>query len=324
MFRVKKNGLFFLFIMAGVFLLAQTGVAKEFPDHPITLVSPTGPGMQDTMARIVSKAAEKELGVPIVVESKPGAAGTIGVNYVLKSKSDGYTLGSLVTSAYFIIPHMRKVPYNPFTDSIDITTIYKYNFGLAVRADAPWNSIGELLTYVKNNPGKFTYSTAGVGRPQHICMEQIALKRGLKWTHIPFNSGGESVTACLGGHADGTSQGSADLIPYIKAGKLKLLVTLDDRRWPGYPNVPNILEIEKDISAMSYGSIFVPKGVPENIVKKLEEAFTKAKKDPSYVESAAKFQVEIGTLSGKEYSNLWRSRYEEMGKIIQHLGLKEQ
>src|SRR4030043_386334 len=71
-----------------------------------------------------------------------------------------------------------------------------------------------------------SYSTAGVGRPQHICMEQIALKRGLKWTHIPFNSGGESVTACLGGHADGTSQGSADLIPYTNAGKLKLLVTL--------------------------------------------------------------------------------------------------
>ena len=323
MFRTKKNGLFLLFIVFGVFLVAQTGMAKEFPDHPITLVSPTGPGMQDTMARIVCKAAEKELGVPVVVESKPGAAGTIGVNYVLKSKPDGYTLGSLVTSAYFIIPHMRKVPYNPFTDSIDITTIYKYNFGLAVRSDAPWNSMGELLTYAKNNPGKFTYSTAGVGRPQHICMEQIALKRGLKWTHIPFNSGGESVTACLGGHADGTAQGSADLIPYIKAGKLKLLVTLDDRRWPGFPNVPNIMEIEKDICALSYGSIFAPKGVPESVVKKLEEAFNKAKKDPAYIESAGKFQVEIGLLNGKEYSNLWRSKYEEMGKIIQHLGIKE-
>ena len=323
MIPAKKNGRLFLFIIFGLFLFAPMGMAKEFPDRPITLVSPTGPGMQDTMARIVSKAAEKELGVPIVVESKPGAAGTIGVNYVLKAKPDGYTLGSLVTSAYYIIPHMRKVPYNPFTDSIDITTIYKYNFGLAVRSDAPWNSMGELFTYVKNNPGKFTYSTAGVGRPQHICMEQIALKRGLKWTHIPFNSGGESVTACLGGHADGTAQGSADLIPYIKAGKLKLLVTLDDRRWPGFPNVPNIMEIEKDICALSYGSIFVPKGVPESVVKKLEEAFNKAKKDPAYVESAGKFQVEIGLLNGKEYSNLWRSKYEEMGKIIQHLGIKE-
>ena len=139
---------------------------------------------------------------------------------------------------------------------------------------------------------------------------------GLTWFLLGF-------VYCLGGHADGTAQGSADLIPYIKAGKLRLLVTLDDRRWPGYPNVPNIMELEKDISAMSYGSIFVPKGVPENIVRRLEEAFTKAKKDPAYVESADKFQVEIRTLSGKEYSNLWRSRYEEMGKIVQHLGLKE-
>ncbi len=108
MFPDEGKWAVFLFIIFGVFFVAQTGMAKEFPDHPITLVSPTGPGMQDTMARIVCKAAEKELGVPIVVESKPGAAGTIGVNYVLKSKPDGYTLGSLSPVLILLFPICGK------------------------------------------------------------------------------------------------------------------------------------------------------------------------------------------------------------------------
>ncbi|TRZ47101.1 tripartite tricarboxylate transporter substrate binding protein [bacterium] len=309
-------------ILLTVFSSENIYCQEVFPNRPITLISPTGPGMQDTMARILAKVAEKELGQPIIVESKPGAAGTIGVNYVLKAKRDGYTIGSIVTSAYNIIPHMRKVPYNPFYDSIDITTIYKYNFGLAVRTDAPWNSYEELITYARNNPGKVTYSTAGVGRPQHICMEQIAMKEKIKLVHVPFNSGGESVTACLGGHTDVTSQGSADLIPHIKAGKLKLLLTLDDKRWSALPDVPNILE-KYDFCAMSYGSIFAPRGVPEPVISKLEAAIEKAKKDSSYIEMLAKSQVDVATLTGKQYSELWRAKYDEMGKVIQTLGIKE-
>ena len=323
---IAKNNLlkiFVLVIFITAFLITNVISQEPYPNRPLTVAVTVGPGMQDTVTRAICNIAEREIGQPILVENKPGAAGTLGLNYVLNSKPDGYTLAAPATSAYIIIPHMRKVPYNPLKDPVDITTIFKYNFALAVRADAPWSTYGDLIAYAKNNPGKFKYSTAGIGRPQHIAMEWIAMKEGIKWTHIPFNSGGESVTACLGGHTDATAQGSADLIPYIKAGKLRLLLILEDTRWPAMPDVPSMRDKGYDFFAMAYVSITAPKGVSESIIKRLEDVFNRAKREPSFIEMLKKFQVDVGTLGGKEYSDLWRSKYDEMGKVIKALGLQQ-
>lgn len=304
-------------------LLAREGLAQEaYPNRPITVIDPWGPGMSNTIARLVCKGAEKELGQPIIIESKPGAGGSIAMNYILKSKPDGYTLGTPMTSAYIIHPHLRQVQYNPF-DSVDITTIFKYPIGLAVRIDAPWKSFEEVIAYARKNPGKFTYSTAGVGVVQHIAMEQMAMQEKIIWTQIPFKSGGEAVAACLGGHSDAVVQGPMDELPHVKAGKLKLLLTLDDNRWPDYPDVPNILEKGFNFYSMSYMCLNAPKGVPESIIKKLEAAFNRAKKDPVFLKKLEEFHVPVSHLNGKEYSDLWRSKYEEMGKVIKGLGLQE-
>ncbi len=312
--------LFIPFIMC---LVVKDGLsAEQYPTKPVTVVVTWGPGMSDTISRSICKAAEKYLGQPIIVVNKPGAAGTIGMNYIAKAKPDGYTLGVPVSSAYVIHPHRRKVAYNAFTDIIDIATIFKYNFALAVRADAPWNTFEEVVEYARKNPYRFTYGGAGVGVPQHITMEQIAMKEGVKFTYVPFQTGPKATAACLGGHTSAVAQGSVNLLPHLEAGKLKLLLTLDDRRWPAFPNVPNILE-KYDFCGFSYMSLVAPKGVSESIIKKLQDVFSKAKKDPSFIAVLKKYQVEPGDLSGEEYSKLWRSRYDEMGKIIKALGLQQ-
>lgn len=318
-FSLASSMVVFLFTA----LLMGNGLSQEtFPNRPITLVVQSGAGMSDTLTRIIAKPAEKELGQPIVIENKPGPQ-PIGMNYVLKSKPDGYTLGACVSSVFVIASHIRKVPYDILTDSIDITTFYKYNLSLAVRGDAPWNTLEDVIAYAKNNPGKFTYATGGVGVPQHICLERIAMKRAIKWTAVPFKSPAESVVACLGGHTDATTQSSVDILPHLKAGKLKLLVVLTDTRWPAYPNVPTVLESGFDFSAFSYGSINAPKGVPEPIIKRLEDAFNKSKKDPIFLEALQKFGVQESPMSGKEYTVFWKSQYEEMGKMVRALGLQE-
>ena len=295
-----------------------------YPDRPITVINTWGAGMSDTVARIICRIAEKDLGQPVIVENKPGAGGAIGANYALKAKPDGYTLGVPMTSAYIILPHIRNLQYNPLTDAVDITTIFKYNFGLAVKADAPWKSFEEVIDYARKNPGKFTYATAGVGVTQHITMEQMAMKLGIKWTQVPFKSGSEAVVACLGGNTDAVVQGSVDELPHVGVGKLRILLTLEDKRWPDLPNVPTIMEKGFNFFAMSYMVLNAPKGIAEPIVKKLEAAFNKAKKDPSFIESLKKFHVDVGDLNGEEYSKLWRSKYEEMGKVIKALGLQQQ
>ena len=294
-----------------------------YPDRPITVINTWGAGMSDTVARIICRIAEKDLGQPVIVENKPGAGGAIGANYALKAKPDGYTLGVPMSSAYIVLPHIRNLQYNPLTDAVDITTIFKYNFGLAVKADAPWKSFEEVIDYARKNPGKFTYATAGVGVTQHITMEQMAMKLGIKWTQVPFKSGSEAVVACLGGNTDAVVQGSVDELPHVGVGKLRILLTLEDKRWPDLPNVPTIMEKGFNFFAMSYMGLAAPKGTPEPIVRKLGEVFNKAKKDPSFIESLKKFHVDVGDLNGEEYSKLWRSKYEEMGKVIKALGLSE-
>ena len=302
--------------------LVSNAISEEtYPNRPITMVVWSSAGMADTLTRAISELAGAELGQPVVIETKTGAAGAIGINYVLKSKPDGYTLGMAVTSNYVVSPHMRNLKYNVLEDVTDIITICKYNFGLAVKPDAPWKTYEEVIEYARKNPGKFSYACAGVGTTQHIAMERIAKKEGIKWTQVPFKSGGEAVLAGIGGHTDAVVQGSVDLLPQFKAGKLKMLLSLDGDRWPAASDAPTITEKGYDFFAMSYISYMAPKGLPEPIMQKLHDAFKKALFDPSFVKLLAKYNVKPAYMSGKEYTKLWKSHYDAMGEVVKGLGL---
>jgi tripartite-type tricarboxylate transporter receptor subunit TctC len=296
---------------------------ESYPNKPVTMVLPVSSGMADTLMRVISKAAEKDLGQPIIIENKTGGGGSIGVNSVVKSKPDGYTVGMAVTGYFVSQPQMLDLPYNVFTDITDILAIAKYNFALCVKADAPWNTFEDVLAYAKKNPGKFSYGNYGTGMSTQISMERIAMKEGVKWTQIPFKSGGEAVVGVLGGHADAAVQGSVDVLPHLKSGKLKMLLVMDNKRWPDYPNIPTILEKGYDFYAVSFISVYGPKGMPEPIRQKLEDVFRKAMDDPSFVKVVQQFRVDPTFMSGKDYSALWRSYYEGTGQVLKALGLIE-
>lgn len=319
--RISLAGIFFI----SAFVAEKAFSAEPYPTRPVTIICGWGAGgMMDLSVRALGKAAEKELGQPVIVENKAGAAGVIAKTYVSKSKPDGYTLGVSVTSTYTIQPQMRKTSYDPLTDFTDIMAYARYAIGFAVRADAPWNTFEEVIAYARKNPGKFTYAHGGVGSMQHICMEQIALKEGMKWTQVPFKSGPEAVTAALGGHTDGVAQGPADIVPHMKAGKLKMLLALNEKRWPEVPNIPTVFERGYDFGVISYLFIYGPKAIPEPIRQKIETTLKNAMKDRSFTETLKQFQVEEAYLSGKEYTAKWKSQYDEMGKALKALGLVEQ
>lgn len=310
-----------VFLYPAVFC-SEVSSAVAYPTRPITIIMWSAVGMADTLTRVLAQNMEKELGQPIIIEGKSGAAGAVAMSYILRSEPDGYTIGMAVTSNYIVNPHIRKVSYDMLAGVTDIAAICKYNFALVVRADAPWNTFEDLLAYARKNPGKFTYSTSGVGVTQHIAMERIAMKEGIKWTLVPFKSSPEAVLACLGGNTDATVHGSVDVLPHLKAGKLKMLLSLDGSRWPDYPNVPDMSE-KYNFSAMSYISYIGPKGIPEEIRQKLEDAFKKAMQDPAFLKIIDQYKVEAKFIRGKDYTPMWRSQYDEMGKILKTLGLVE-
>lgn len=324
MFR-KANGVLVLFLIVVSLVMCsflKNGLSQEsYPTKPITVVIRSGAGgMADTMTRLICKVAEKELSQPIICENRTGAGGVVGMSYVLKSKPDGYILGASTTAPYINNPHMEKVPYNALTDVTDILVYFKYTHALCVKTDAPWNTFEDVLDYARKNPGKFTYGAAGVGVTQHIVMERIAMKEGIKWSLVPFKSGAEPVLACLGGHINAVAQGPADVVPHIEAGKLKLLLALNDNRWEIAPKVPTVQE-KYGFYGLSLQSIYGPKGISEPVKEKLHNAFKKAMNDPSYVEASKSLNVVIFYMSGKDYEKLWKSQYDEMGKIIRDLGL---
>lgn len=323
MFSRDKSRWVLVLLGLGIFLVSSSlSTAQEpFPTKPITVVIRSGAGgMADTMTRLLCKGAEKELGQPIICENRTGAGGVVGVSYVLRSKPDGYTLGASTTATYINNPHMEKVSYNPLTDVVDIMVFFKYTHALCVRSDAPWNTFEDIIIYARQNPGKFTYGVAGVGVTQHIAMERIAMKEKVKLSVVPFKSGAEAVIACLGGHVNGVAQGPADVVPQIEAGKLKLLLSLSDQRFPIAPKAPAVME-KYGFYGLSLQGIFGPKGIPDPIRDKLENVFKRAMSDPAYVEAAKTLNVDISYLSGKDYEKLWKSQYEEMGRIIRSIGL---
>jgi len=311
-------------LLVVVFFPANGLSQGSYPERPISIVVGFGAGgVQDLCTRALSKAAEKELGQPIIVENKPGGSGVIAIAMVAKAKPDGYTLGHAGTSQYIQVPVIRQTPYDPFTDIVDIIKYADLPFGVAVKTDASWNTFEQLLAYAKASPGKVTYSTAGVGLAHHICMERIGLEEGIKWVHVPFKSGPEAVTATLGGHTQVVAQMIPDMVPHLNAGKLKLLLLLSETRWADFPNVPTILEKGYKFHAFSSFGIYGPKGLPESIREKLETVIKKATKDSSFLATMKQLWIEVNVLSGKEYAARWKPQYHEMEKVLRTLGLVE-
>jgi tripartite-type tricarboxylate transporter receptor subunit TctC len=315
-----------LLLLIAAMATGSMAVAQDtYPSRPIHVIVGATSGALDTMTRKLFNAVERELGQPIVVENKPGAGQALGFAYVTKAKPDGYTLGVTTTSLLTNVPHMQKTQFDVFKDSVDIMAFCRYSQVLAVGAQTPWQTFDELIDWAKKNPGKFRYAVSGPGVAMHIAMEQIAMQEGIEWTAVPFRGGGgDAVASALGGHTEGVAQSPLETGAHIKSGKLRPLLVLTDARVPDIPNVPTILEKGYKFTATTYMSVYAPKGLPEPVRQKLEDALKRAMSDPEYIAAAKQFQLEPVFMGGKEYAAYWQPKYAEMGKVVRALKLDTQ
>ena len=303
--------------------LGFPAMAAEYPTKPISLVIqyPAG-GSTDLAARAMAAAARKYLGQPVICENKAGGGGTVGVALVAAKPPDGYTIG-IVTSSPAMAFHMGKLNFHPLNDLTPIMRWGNYLFGITVRSDAQWKTMKELIQYVKQNPDKVSYGSPGVGTPPHLAMEELSMVAGLKFTHIPAKGIAENNTALLGGHIDAVSD-SSGWAPLVDAGKFRLLATWGEKRSDRYPQVPTIKEIGHDVVARSHLGIIGPKGIPKPIVAKLGDAFKKALEDPEFLSVMKKMDMPTEYLDTAGYEKYLRSDFENIGKLVQKLGLNKQ
>src|SRR5436190_7919712 len=272
---------------AGAILLSSMppGRADGFPARPITLIVPLAAGSSvDAILWALAAAAEKRLGQPVVVENRPGAGTTLAPSQMAATaKPDGYTicqLGLPVLRA----PALRKTTYDPSTDFTYIIGLVQLVFGLVVRRDAPWSTLGELIDAARRSPGTITYGTPGVGSDAHVAMESIARQQGIRWVHVPFTSG--DVAALLGGHIHAVASGSV-WAPQVKSGELRLLATFGAKRTGYWPSVPTLTESSIEVVMEGTYGLAGPKDMDAAVVATLHDAFKAAMDQPGFAAAIA-------------------------------------
>ncbi len=308
----------------GAALLAAPALRAQarFPDRPVRLLVPwAAGGTTDIQMRALAEQAAKRLGQPVIVENRAGAGGVLAAQQLLNERPDGHVLAQMPISVFRHPQMAQRALFNPLEDFTWVIHVTGYLFGVAVRADAPWQTFTQFLDHAKANPGRINYGTPGVGTSLHITMEQIAGTRGIEWTHVPFRGVAENLQALLGGqiHASADSSGWAEL---VQSGQLRLLVTWGAERAKRFPNVPTLRESGVDIVSASPYGLAGPKGMNPEHVRVLHDAFREATFDPAHIAILERFDMSPVYMNSEDYAAFARRQYQEEGEMIRRLGLR--
>ena len=267
-------------------LFAQAG----WPNKAIRFVVPFAPGgTSEIVARTVAVELTKQLGQSVFVENKPGGAGVIAMQEVAKSAPDGHTLilthvGTLAVNPYML----ANQPYDVNKDFMPVTLLAKVPNVFVIHPDVPAKNFQEFVAYVKKNPGKLNYGSAGNSSAGHLAMEYLKLVTGMFMTHIPYRGTGPQLTDLLAGRLQASSAGMPALGAHIRAGKLRAIAVGTLQRIPALPEVPTVVEMGfKNFETAQWYGIHVPAGTPPDIVKRLQEESFKALKSLSVAERFA-------------------------------------
>src|SRR3989441_3643281 len=304
----------------GLFL-ALPAMAQEFPSRPITLICPwPAGGSTDTHLRRFAEVAAKYLGQPVLIENKPGGGGTIGPGHIAQTaKPDGYSLSQMHMGA-FRIPHMQKLAWDPVRDFTYIIGLSGYTFGVVVKSDSPFKSFRDLLDYARANPGKMSYGSTGTGTSPHLLMEEVSMKTGVQFLHVPFKGNADSTQALLGDHIMAQSD-SSGWGRFVDAGQFRLLVTFGRTRTKHWPTVPTANDLGLDMVYSSPYGIVGPRGTEPRVVKILHDGFKKALDDPENLKVLDQLDQELWYQSSEDYAKYARETLQRERALIERLGL---
>ena len=291
-------------------LLAQNQSDQRYPVQPITLILPYAPGgSADFLARPMMGELQKQLGQPVVIDYKAGAGGTIATAALAKSKPDGYTL-LMVLSAHVINPSLYpSLPYDTRRDFAPITLLARLPQLIVVRADSPFKTLPDLISYAKANPGKLSFGSAGNGNTSHLGGEMLQAQAGIKMEHIPYKGSGPVVVALLGGEIDLMFDSFATSYPQIKAGKFRALGLASNKRSPLLPTVPTVSELLPDFAMDGWYGLLAPAGTPKPVIERLSKVFNEVARDPKIKAQLNSIGYEVVGTTPEQYALESESKY---------------
>jgi tripartite-type tricarboxylate transporter receptor subunit TctC len=299
---------------------ASVFAQAAYPTRPVSLLVPFPPGSAtDAIARALAPQVSKTLGQQLVVENRPGAAGTMATGIVAQSKTpDGYQI-AIAPATVFKVPHMQKVPYEPLKDLTYIMGFSGYTFALVVTESSPWKTFQEFIAYAKANPGKINVGTSGAASTGHAATMRLAQKTGADLNHIPFKGGSEVLQAFIGGHINAVLDGGWAQVE--KQGKGRVLLAFTAKRMPRLPDVPTAIELGIQHVARSPIGLVGPKGMDPAVVKTIHDAFKGALSDPTYRRYLETYDLEDAYLSGADWYALAQKMWVDERKILEELDM---
>jgi tripartite-type tricarboxylate transporter receptor subunit TctC len=310
-------------LAAALALPASRVRAQTWPTHTITAISPIGAGNAvDTIGRVIFDQMSRQLGVPIIIENRPGGGGLIGFNDVAKAKPDGYTvlLGSSTISSGAVLH--KKLPYEPLRDFAAVIPFGVSPSMLVVAPSKGFNTVADLVAAVKAKPGALNYASAGIGAASHIAAERFRVAAGLDAQHVPFRGPNEALAEVIAGRVDYYFLPIAAGISLVQSGKLKALAVSTPRRAPLMPDVPTIAEAGyPSAEYLFWGGLFVPAKTPPEIAARLYDEGNKALDVPAVQGLLAKLGYEPRRMTSAEFQAFFAKDFNETVALAKKVGI---
>jgi len=303
----------------GAAALAFAGLparAQEFPKAPVKLIVPFPPGgPTDTVARLIAQQLQELWGQSVIVDYKAGAGTVIGVDYVAKSPPDGLTIG-MVNSSLAVNPSLRKsMPYRTPQDIAGITQIANLQLALVARPDAPFNTLAELIAYAKKNPGKLTYGTPGAGSTTDLGTELLKRETGIDMLHSPFKGSAPAHTELMGGRIDLVADPFLSVIPYVKAGRMKMIATMGDRKVAGY-DYPTVAETLPGFSVNALLGFVAPAATPKPILQKIQADTARVLATPETRKRIEDFGMEVVASRPEQFDAFIAAEMRRWARVV--------
>jgi tripartite-type tricarboxylate transporter receptor subunit TctC len=305
-------------------LLASFAVqAQTYPNKPVRLIVTYPPGgSSDLMSRVYGAKLAELWKQQVIIESKPGAAGSIGMEFAARQPNDGYTfvVGNLGPVA--VNPLLSKVPYDIVKDFVPVSMVSTGPNVLVVRTDSPFRSLTSIIAYAQVNPGKLNYGTSGPGSVSHLSSEMLKSIRKVNAVEVPYKGGVLAIQDLLGGQIDFIFSDSLPAMAHIRAGKLRALCVTGTTKYELVPEPPTCQEAAPGLVAVNWWGVLYPAGTPKAIVDKLNRDTVKALADPEVKKKFADLGVVAVSSTPQQFGTFIKSEMDKYSKLIKEANIK--
>ena len=320
-----KRSVFVASALAALLLPLAVSAQTDWPQRPISMVVPYPPGgVNDAVARVYAEKLSTELGKPVIVDNRAGAATTVASNFVAKAAPDGYTIYAGGTSLIINPTLTGQVQYDPHK-SFELVSLMSFTpFILQVNAEFPAKNMAELIAHVKANPGKFNIASSGIGATNHLAAELFKAQTGLKLTHVPYRGGAQAGQDLAAGNAQMMFSASLEAKPFLDSGKTRAIAISSLKRSPAFPNIPTVAESANlpDFEAVFWQGLVVPAGTPKPIIDRLQKVIAKIAAEPEMIERFKLQGVDLRSSTPEEFRNFLQAETTKWAEVIKSEGLR--